>query len=144
MVLHVGERVYWGTPEVIYLEGPIVALHAEFQTVVVHIERATTYSAHLIGTEIPFAADGVMPLKSASPPNTTSERNTDRQPLPAMSDDEKVQRAAAAAVHQQYGYQLSKEHEQALIAEVARTLNNDSALRSQIITSMDEILRREW
>jgi hypothetical protein len=116
MILHKGERVYWGTPEVIYLEGTITALDEEKQTVTVHIERATVHSAHLIGSEMAFAANGITTLSGESPPGTTDKRSTERQSLPPMSDDEKVQRAAAAAVH--------------------------PAMKQQIITSMNEILRR--
>jgi hypothetical protein len=38
MVFHVGERVFWGAPAVIYLERPIVVLHPEDQRVIVHYE----------------------------------------------------------------------------------------------------------
>lgn len=144
MILHRGERVFWGAPEVIYLEGVITALHEETQTVIVHIDRATAYSAHLIDSDIPFAANGVTPLKTASPPGTTTQRTTERHPPRIMSDDEKVRSAAAVAVHQQYGYTLSQEQETALIDQVAHALNNDSAMRAQIITSMNAILQREF
>ena len=144
MILHVGERVFWGALEVIYLEGTIRSLDEGTQTVVVHIDRATEYSAHLIDTDIPFAADGVTPLKTDSPPGTTTQRSTERRPPRLMSDDEKVRSAAAVAVHQQYGYTLPQEQEQQLIEQITQTLNNDSALRTQIITSMDAILQREF
>jgi len=144
MILHVGERVFWGAPEVIYLEGTIRSLDEETQTVVVHIDRATEYSAHLIDTNIPFAADGITPLKTDSPPETTTRRSTERHPPRLMSDDEKVRSAAAVAVHQQYGYTLPKEQEAFLIEQVAQALNNDFALRTQIIASMDAILQREF
>ncbi|GAC1401357.1 MAG: hypothetical protein NVSMB49_15570 [Ktedonobacteraceae bacterium] len=144
MILHIGERVFWGAPEVIYLEGVITALHEETQTVIVHIDCATEYSAHLIDSDIPFAANGVTPLKTASPLGTTAQRTTERHPPRIMSDDEKVRSAAAVAVHQQYGYTLPQEQETALIDQVAHVLNNDSAVRAQIITSMNAILQREF
>ena len=59
MILHTGERVYWGAPEVIYLEGTVLRLDETAQTVVVRIDRATPNSAHLIGEDVPFAADGL-------------------------------------------------------------------------------------
>ena len=144
MILHAGERVFWGAPEVIYLEGTITSLNEETQTVVVHIDRATEYSAHLIDTDIPFAANGVTPLKTASPPGTTIQRTVDRQPPRLMSDDEKVRSAAAVAVHQQYGYTLPQEQEMALIEQVFAVLNRDPAMRTQIIASMNAILQREF
>ncbi len=143
MLLTVGERVYWGASEVIYLEGRITALHKEAQTVVVHIDRTTPHSAHLIGTDVSFAANGVNPLRGDSPPGTTSQAS-ERQPPPVMNDEDKIRRTAAIAVHQQKGYALPAEQEQELIAQVAQALNNDPALRARIIASMDEILRREW
>jgi hypothetical protein len=144
MILHVGERVYWGAPEVIYLEGAIISLDEKAQTVVVHVDRATMHSAHLIGTDIPFAAEGVKPLLGDSPPGTTSERSIERQPTRVMSDSEKIHSAATVAVHQQYGYNLATEQEHALIEQVEQLINRDAAMRQQIITSMDEILRREF
>ncbi|GAC1388791.1 MAG: hypothetical protein NVS4B11_04230 [Ktedonobacteraceae bacterium] len=144
MILHLGERVFWGAPEVIYLEGTITALNEETQTVVVYVDRATEHSAHLINTTIPFAADGVTPLKADSPPGTTTQRSVERHPPRLMSDDEKVRSAAAVAVHQHYGYTLPKEQETFLIDQVAKTLNSDPAVRTQIITSMDAILQREF
>ena len=144
MILHVGERVFWGAPEVIYLEGTIRSLDEEAQTVVVHIDRATAHSAHLIDTDIPFAANGITPLKTDSPPGTTNQRSTERHAPTPMSDDEKIRSAAAAAVHQQYGYELPPEQESLLIEQVAKTLNSDPALRTQIIASMDAILQREF
>jgi len=144
MILHVGERVFWGAPEVIYLEGTIRTLDEETQTVVVHVDRATEHSAHLIGTDIPFAADGVTPLKTDSPPGTTTQHSSEKHPARPMSDDEKVRSAAAVAVHQQYGYTLPQEQEAFLIEQVAQMLNNDPALRTKIITSMDAILQREF
>src|SRR5438552_12343455 len=98
MILHLGERVYWGAPEVIYLEGTITALDEQAQTAIVHIDRATIHSAHLIGTDIPFAVDGIKPLVEDSPPNTTTEHSVERAPAPAMSDEEKIRRAAAAVI----------------------------------------------
>lgn len=143
MILHIGERVSWGAPEVIYLEGEVVSFDEEAQSVLVRIDRATTYSAHLIGTTLPFAANGVKPLQGESPPGTTSERNTQRVPPPDMSDDEKVHRAAAVAVHERHGYQLPVEQEALLIAQVEQVIASDPTLRAQVINSMNEILRRE-
>ena len=144
MILYVGERVFWGAPEVIYLEGTITSLSEETQTVMVHIDRATEYSAHLIDTNITFAADGVTPLKTDSPPGTTTQRSVERHPPRLMSDDEKVRSAAAVAVHQQYGYTLPPEQETALIEQVAAAINGNPAMRAQIITSMNAILQREF
>ncbi len=143
MILHKGERVYWGAPEVIYLEGIIIALDEQNQTVMVHIDRATPYSAHLIGSDVPFAADGVKPLLGDSPPGVTSERSLERRLRPEMSDEQKIRTAASVAVHEQYGYTLSKEEENALIDQVAEVLNSDPTMRTTIIASMDDILRRE-
>ncbi len=143
MILHKGERVYWGAPEIIYLEGSIVRLDEATQTVIVHIDRATAHSAHLIGSDIAFAADGLAPLKGDSPPGTTNERNAQRLPPLHMSDKEKIRSAASVAVHQQYGYNLLPSQEQPLIDQVAQTLNSDPALRTRIIASIDEILQRE-
>ncbi len=144
MILHVGEHVYWGAPEVIYLEGAIIALDEKEQTVVVHIDRATPHSAHLIGEDIPFAANGVKPLLGASPPGITSERSTERMPPRVMNDAEKIRSAATVLIRQQYGYDLPAEQENVLIEQVEQTINTDTTLRQQIITSMDEILRREF
>jgi len=144
MILHLGERVYWGAPEVIYLEGTITRLNEATQAAMVHIDRATPHSAHLIGTEVLFSANGLTPLKGDSPPGITSKRSTERQPAPTLSDDEKVRRAAAVAVHQQHGYTLPPEQESTMIDQVAQVLNSDSAVRAHIIASMDEILRREF
>ena len=143
MILHKGERVFWGTAEVIYLEGEIIALDEQNQTVVVHVDRATPHSAHLIDTDMPFAADGVRPVQGTSPPNTTTTRSAERLPPPQLNDEEKIARAAAAAVHQQYGYTLPAEQEQLLIQQVSQVLGNDPTMRAQIISAMDEILRRE-
>jgi hypothetical protein len=60
-----------------------------------------------------------------------------------MSDDEKIHRAAAAAVHQQYGYHLPAAQEEQLVAQVVQVIQSDAAMRQQIIASMNEILRRE-
>ena len=143
MILHLGERVYWGAPEVIYLEGTITKLDETTQSVLVHIDRATPNSAHLIGTDIPFFADGLTPLKGASPPGTTTERSTDRTSTHKLSDDEKIRNAAAVAVHQKYGYTLPSEQERAMIDQVAQVINDDSEMRKRIIASMNEILTRE-
>ncbi|GCE48800.1 hypothetical protein EI42_04259 [Thermosporothrix hazakensis] len=143
MILHVGERVFWGAPEVIYLEGTIKAVNEDEQTVIVHIERATPHSAHLIDSELPFAANGVKPLKGDSPPGTTAQRSLETPPPLIMSDDEKVLRGAAVAVHERYGYNLPEVQERGLIRQVAQIINDDPAMRQQIITSMDEILKRQ-
>ena len=82
MILHLGERVFWGAPEVIYLEGNITRLDEANQNVLVHIDRATPNSAHLIDTDIPFAADGVTPLQGDTPPGMVTERSADRQSAP--------------------------------------------------------------
>jgi hypothetical protein len=143
MILHLGERVFWGASEVIYLEGTITQLDETTQTVLVHIDRTTPNSAHLIGSDIPFAADGVTPLKGDSPPGTTNERSTQRQSAESMSDEEKIRCAAAVAVHQKYGYSLTPEQEHAMIEQVAQVLDSDQEMRTRIITSMNEILLRE-
>lgn len=143
MLLHPGERVYWGAPEVIYLEGTVTRLDPQTQTVTVHVDRATAHSAHLIGTDVPFAADGIKPLTGDSPPNMTTERSNTKVPPPIWNDEEKIQRAAAAAVHQQYGYTLDSAQETTLINQFTQAINNDPAMRQHIITSMNEILRRE-
>jgi hypothetical protein len=144
MILHIGERVFWGTPEVIYLEGTVIGLDEEKQQVVVHVERATAHSAHLIGSDLPFAANGVTPLVGESPPGTTDQRSSKRQAPPVMNDDEKIRSAAASAVHQQYGYHLPVEREKILIEQVAGVLASDPVMKERIIASMDEILKREW
>ncbi len=144
MILHKGERVFWGAPEVIYLEGTITELDSEQQTAVVHVERATPHSAHLIGSYVPFAANGIKPLQGESPPGTTSTPNTTPVPPPLLDDDEKLRRAAAVAVHEQYGYTLPPAQEHALIDQVTQALNNDPVMRNRIITSMNEILHREF
>jgi hypothetical protein len=144
MILHLEERVFWGAPEVIYLEGTISKLDEVTQTVVVRVDRATPQSAHLIGSEVPFAADGLAPLTGESPPGTTTVRSAQHLPPLQINDDEKIRRAAAAAVHQQYGYTLPATQENSLIDQVAATLNNDPTLRERIIASMDEILNRAF
>ena len=144
MMLHVGERVFWGAPEVIYLEGEIISLNPEAQTAIVHVGRATPYSAHLIDTNVEFTADGLTPLKGDSPPGTTNQRSSERRPLPQMSDTEKVRNTAATAVHQQYGYMLPKEQEKELIDQVAQALESDPTTKARIISTMNEILKREW
>jgi hypothetical protein len=143
MILHLGERVFWGAPEVIYLEGTIRQLDETTQTALVHIDRTTPNSAHLIGSDVPFAADGVTPLKGDSPSSTISERNTQRQSAENMSDEEKIRCAAAVAVHQKYGYSLNPEQEHVMIEQVTQVLNSDQEMRTRIITSMNEILLRE-
>jgi hypothetical protein len=143
MILHLGERVFWGAPEVIYLEGNITRLDETNQSVLVHIDRATPNSAHLIDTDIPFAADGVTPLQGDTPPGTVTERSADRQSAPQMSDDDKIRSAAAVVVHQKYGYTLPAEKEHAMIDQVAQVLNSDPEMRTRIISSMNEILLRE-
>jgi hypothetical protein len=143
MILHLGERVFWGAPEVIYLEGNITRLDEANQSVLVHIDRATPNSAHLIDTDIPFAADGVTPLQGDTPPGTVTERSADRQSAPQMSDDDKIRSAAAVVVHQKYGYTLPAEKEHAMIDQVAQVLNSDPEMRTRIISSMNEILLRE-
>jgi hypothetical protein len=109
----------------------------------VHIDRATPNSAHLIDTDIPFAADGVTPLQGDTPPGMVTERSSDRQSAPQMSDDDKIRSAAAVVVHQKYGYTLPAEKERAMIDQVAQVLNSDPEMRTRIITSMNEILLRE-
>ncbi|HVB26134.1 MAG TPA: hypothetical protein VNG51_29610 [Ktedonobacteraceae bacterium] len=143
MILHLGERVFWGAPEVIYLEGAITQLDEQSQTVMVHVDKATPHSAHLIGTDMPFAADGVKPLSGDTPPGVTSERSTERLPAPKLSDEEKIQRAAAVAVHQQYGYALPPKQEEVLIAQVAQVLGSDKTMRAHVIDTMSAILERE-
>ena len=143
MILHLGERVFWGAPEVIYLEGAITQLDEQSQTVMVHVDKATPHSAHLIGTDMPFAADGVKPLSGDTPSGVTSECSTERRPAPKLSDEEKIQRAAAVAVHQQYGYALPAEQEEALIAQVAQVLGSDKTTRAHVIDTMSAILERE-
>jgi len=143
MILHIGDRVYWGTPEVIYLEGTITRLTEATQSVIVHIDRTTPDSAHLIGSDVEFFADGLAPLKGKSPPGVTSQRSEQRQPAPDLSDEEKVRRAASAVVHQQFGYQLPAEQELRLIDQVVQVISADRAMRARVIASMDQILSRK-
>ncbi len=143
MILHLGERVYWGAPEVIYLEGAITRLDEDAQTVLVHVDRATPNSAHLIGTDVPFAADGLTPLEGESPAGITSDRNVEHQPARQMSDDEKVHSAAVVAVYQKYGDTLPSEQKEAVIEQVMQVINSDPAMRARIIASMDQVLIRE-
>lgn len=143
MILHLGERVFWGALEVIYLEGTIIQLDEQSQTVMVHVDKATLHSTHLIGTDMPFAADGVKPLTGDTPPGVTSERSTQRLPPAKLSDEEKIRRAAAVAVHQQYGYTLPSEQEQTLVAQVAQVLSNDTNMRAHVIEAMNAILEHE-
>jgi hypothetical protein len=142
MILHLGERVYWGAPEVIYLEGAIIRLDEENQAVLVHVDRATPNSAHLIGTDVSFAADGLALLQGESPSGITSERNLDHQAAGRMSDDEKVRCAAAVAVYQQYGNTIPAQQKEALIEQVMQVLNGDGEMRARIIASMDQVLLR--
>jgi len=143
MILHLGQRVYWGAPEVIYLEGIITQLDEARQSVVIHIERATPNSAHLIGTDAAFFADGLALLKGNSPPGVISQRSEQRQPAPQLNDEEKVRSAASVAIHQQYGYELPPEQERMLIDQVARVINADPAMRVRVIASMNQLLSRE-
>lgn len=143
MILHTGERVYWGAPEVIYMEGTIVRLDEAAQIVTVRVERATPNSAHLIGQDIPFAADGLAPLHGESPAGVTGERATRDGPAQPMSDDEKLRSAAAVAVYQKYGTTISPEQREAMIAQVMQVITSDAEMRARIIESMDQILRRE-
>ncbi len=143
MILQLGQRVYWGAPEVIYLEGIITHLDEATQSVIVHIDCATPNSAHLIGTNAAFFADGLALLKGKSPPGVTSQRSEQRQPPPQMNEEEKVRSAASVAVHQQYGYELPPEQERTLIAQVAQVINADPAMRARVIASMNQILSRE-
>ncbi|MGH2495962.1 MAG: hypothetical protein ACRDIV_14815 [Ktedonobacteraceae bacterium] len=143
MILHSGERVYWGAPEVIYLEGTVAKLDEVAQAVTVHIDRATPNSAHLIGEDVPFAADGLTPLQGESPSGITSERAASGGPAQPMSDEEKLRGAAAVVVHQKYGTTISHEQREAMIAQVLQVIANDAAMRTRIIDSMNQILQRE-
>lgn len=143
MILHTGERVYWGAPEVIYLEGTVVKLDEAAQTVVVRIDRATPNSAHLIGEDVPFAADGLAPLQGESPAGIIGERAASGRPALPMSDEDKLRGAAAVAVHQKYGATISREQREAMIAQVMQVIANDAAMRARIIDSMNQILQRE-
>jgi hypothetical protein len=142
MILHLGERVYWGAPEVIYLEGIITRLDEETQAVLVHIDRATPNAAHLIDTEVSFAADGLAPLQGESPEDTTTEQSTHHFAADQMSDDEKIRSAAAVAVFQRYGNTLPTQQKEAMIEQVTEVIQSDPDMRTRIISSMDEILLR--
>jgi hypothetical protein len=143
MILHLGERVYWGAPEVIYLEGTITGLDEAAQSVLVHIDRASPNSAHLIGTDVLFAADGLSPLQSDSPAGITNERNTDHYSALQMSDDEKIRCAAAVAVYQKYGNTLPLQQKEAMVEQVMQVLNGDPDMRARVIASMNQVLLRE-
>ena len=143
MILHSGERVYWGAPEVIYLEGTVAKLDEAAQIVTVHIDRATLNSAHLIGEDVPFAADGLAPLQGESPAGITGERSASGGPAQPMSDEEKLRSAAAVAVHQKYGTTISHEQREAMIAQVMQVIASDAEMRTRIIDSMNQILQRE-
>lgn len=143
MILHTGARVYWGAPEVIYLEGTVVKLDEAAQAVVVRIDRATPNSAHLIGEDVPFAVDGLAPLQGESPAGITGERAASGRPALLMSDEDKLRGAAAVAVHQKYGATISREQREAMIAQVMQVIANDAAMRTRIIDSMNQILQRE-
>jgi len=143
MILHIGERVYWGAPDVIYLEGNIIRLDEENQAVFVHIDRATPNSAHLINTDMSFAADGLAPMQGESPEGTTTEQSMHQLAAEQMSDDEKIRTAAAVAVYQRYGNTLPTDQKEALIEQVIEVLQGDPDIRKRIIASMDQILVRE-
>ena len=143
MILHLGERVYWGAPEVIYLEGVITRLDEESQAVLVHIDRATPNSAHLIDTDVSFAADGLAPLQGESPEGITSEHSADHYTASQMSDDEKIRCAAAVAVYQKYGNTIPTHQKEAMTEQVSQVLNSDPDMRTRIIASIDQILLRE-
>ena len=143
MILHIGERVYWGAPGVIYLEGNITRLDEETQAVLVHIDRATPNSAHLIDTDVSFAADGLAPMQGESPEGTTTEKNTDPLAADQMSDEEKIHSAAAAAVYQRYGNTLPTQQKDAMIEQVIGVIQSDKDMRTRIIASMDQILMRK-
>ena len=142
MILHLGERVYWGAPEVMYLEGVIARLDEASQAVLVHIDRATPNSAHLIDTDVAFAADGLAPVHGDTPEGITTERNTQHSTIVQMSDDEKVRSAAAAAVYQRYGNSVPKEQKQAMIDQVYEVIQGDAEMRARIVASLDQILSR--
>ena len=143
MMLHLGERVYWGAPEVIYLEGIITRLDEETQAVLVHIDRATPNSAHLIDTDVSFAADGLAPLQGESPEGIISEHSADHYAAHQMSDDEKIRCAAAVVVYQKYGNTIPTHQKEAMIEQVSQVLNSEPDMRTRIIASIDQILLRE-
>ena len=142
MILHAGERVYWGAPEVIYLEGIITRLDEENQAVLVHIDRATPNSAHLIDTDVSFAAEGLAPLQGESPEGTTTVQSVHYLAADQVSDDEKIRSAAAVAVYQRYGNTLPTEQKEAMIKQITGVIQSDPAMRTRIIASMNEILLR--
>jgi alpha-acetolactate decarboxylase len=143
MMLHLGERVYWGAPEVIYLEGIITRLDEETQAVLVHIDRATPNSAHLIDTDVSFAADGLAPLQGESPEGIISEHSADHYAAHQMSDDEKIRCAAVVVVYQKYGNTIPTHQKEAMIEQVSQVLNSEPDMRTRIIASIDQILLRE-
>jgi hypothetical protein len=143
MILHIGERVYWGAPEVIYLEGVITRLDEEKQAVLVHIDRATPNSAHLIDTDVSFAADGLAPMQGESPEGTTTEKNANPLAADQLSDEEKIRSAAAAAVYQRYGNALPTQQRDAMVEQVIEVIQSDKEMRTRIIQSMDQILMRK-
>ena len=143
MILHLGERVYWGAPEVIYLEGIITRLDEENQAVLVHIDRATPNSAHLIDTDVSFAADGLALLQGESPEGITLEQDADHFSAEQMSDDEKIRCAAAVAMYQRYGNTLPIEQKEAMTKQVCGVIQSDPDMRTRIIASMDQILLRK-
>jgi hypothetical protein len=126
-----------------YLEGVITRLDDEKQAVLVHIDRATPNSAHLIDTDVAFAADGLAQMQGNSPEGTTAERNIQHSAVGQMSDDEKVRGAAAAVVYQRYGNSLPGVQKQAMIDQVCQVIQGDAEMRARIIASMDQILSRE-
>ncbi len=142
MILHLGERVYWGAPEVIYLEGIITRLDEENQAVLVHIDRATSNAAHLIDAEVSFAADGLAPLQGESPVGTTTVQSVHHLAADQVSDDDKIRSAAAAAVYQRYGNTLPTEQKEAMIKQITGVIQSDPDMRTRIIASMNEILSR--
>ncbi len=143
MILHLGERVCWGAPDVIYLEGAITRLDDAMQTVTVKVDGATANASHLLGEEVPFAADGLSPLQGNSPAGLARERGAGKLDAQPMSDAEKIRSAAAVAVYQKYGATISQEQRQAMIDQVAQVLEGDAKIRERIIQSMDQILLRE-
>ena len=142
MTFNPGERVYWGAPEVIYLEGIITRLDEETQAVLVHIDRATPNAAHLIDTDVSFAADGLALLQGESPEGTKTEQSAHHLATDQMSDDEKIRNAAAVAVFQRYGNTLPTQQKEAMIEQVTGVIQSDPEMRTRIIASMDEILLR--
>ena len=142
MILHLGERVYWGAPEVIYLEGIITGLDEETQAVLVHIDRATSNAAHLIDADVSFAADGLAPLQGESQEGTTTVQSVLHLAADQVSDNEKIRSAAAVAIFQRYGNTLPIQQKEAMIEQVTEVIQSDPDMRTRIIASMDEILLR--